>query len=270
MGEKFMSKKFGLALGAGGSRGVAHVGVLRALEEEGIKPEFIAGSSMGAVVGACYANGMSCENMLEAVLKIKTAHLVDLGAASIKRLGFFKGNKMYDLLLKNIGDISFEDLKIPFRCVASDMLSGRSVTLSSGNLVKAVRASSSIPAIFRPVRMDNMLLIDGGVLCRVPTQQVWEMGAEAVLAVDVLGNTGDSVKNVRNLATLVFRVYDMMDYNANEMKKQLTAKKGELWITPDMNGMNQYSAKGIDKAYEYGYNETKAHMAQIKKLLQIK
>lgn len=263
-----MSKKLGLALGSGGSRGVAHVGVLRALEEEGIEPKFIAGCSMGSVVGACYANGMTCDKMLEAVYAIKAAKIIDPSAVPISKMGLFKGNKMYDLLLEHLGKVTFDKLLIPYCCVASDMLSGRLVTLSEGEVVPAVRASSSMPAIFRPVRMDNKLLIDGGVLCRVPTQQVWDMGADVVLAVDVLGNTGDSVKNVKNIISMVFRVYDMMDYNANEMKKQLTARKGELWITPDMEGMSQYVVKDLDKAYEQGYAATKAKMKEIKALLK--
>lgn len=263
-----MSKKFGLALGAGGSRGVAHIGVLRALEEEGIKPDFIAGCSMGSVVGACYANGMSCDKMLETVLKLKTSKIIDPSAVPISKMGLFKGNKMYDLLSAHIGEATFDSLLIPFCCVASDMLSGRVVTLSSGKVTDAVRASSSMPAVFRPVRLNGKLLIDGGVLCRVPTEQVREMGAEAVLAVDVLGNTGDEVKSVKNIISMILRVYDMMDYNTNEMKKKLTAKAHEIWITPEMPGMSQYAAKDMDKAYEQGYAATKAKIKEIKRMIK--
>lgn len=263
-----MSKKLGLALGAGGSRGVAHIGVLRALEEEGIKPSYISGCSMGSVVGACYSRGMTCDEMLEAVLKLKAVKLIDPTAIPAKQLGLLKGMKMHNLLLDNIGDVQFSDLQIPFCCVASDMLSGRLVTFDSGKVIDAVRASSSMPAIFRPVRLDGKLLIDGGVLCRVPTQQAWDMGADAVLAVDVLGNTGESVSGIKNILSMVFRVYDMMDYNATELKKQLIAKKGELWITPEIKGMSQYAVKDMDKAYEQGYAAAKAQMKEIKKLLK--
>ena len=263
-----MSKKLGLALGAGGSRGVAHIGVLRALEEEGIKPSFIAGCSMGSVVGACYANGMSCDKMLEAVLAIKTTKLIDPTALPLKNMGLFKGIKMNDLLLENIGDVAFDELEIPFCCVASDMLSGRLATLSEGKVTDAVRASSSMPAVFRPVRLNGMLLIDGGVLCRVPTEQVWDMGAEAVLAVDVLGNTGDSVKGVKNMVSMVLRVYDMMDYNQTQIKKSLTQRENELWITPEIEGMSQYVVKDLERAYEQGYAATKAQMKEIKNLIK--
>ena len=85
---------------------------------------------------------------------------------------------------------------------------------------------------------------------------------------DVLGNTGDSVKNVKNILSMVFRVYDMMDYNSNEMKKQLTKKKNELWVTPKMEGMSQYAVKDMEKAYEQGYAATKENIKKIKKMLK--
>ena len=206
--------------------------------------------------------------MLEAVLEIKTSKLIDPSAIPARQLGLFKGGKMYDLLMKNIGDISFDDLEIPFCCVASDMLSGRLAVLSEGKVTDAVRASSSIPAVFRPVRLNGMLLIDGGVLCRVPTEQVWDMGADVVLAVDVLGNTGEEVKSVKNILSMVLRVYDMMDYNASTMKKELTKRDNELWITPEIKGMSQYVPKNMERAYEQGYAATKAQMKAIKELLK--
>lgn len=262
-----MSKKLGLALGAGGSRGVAHIGVLRALEEEGITPSFISGSSMGAIIGACYAKGMTLDKMLEAVLKLKTVQILDPATLPVKQLGLFKGNKMNAKLLENIGDIDFADLKIPFTCVANDLLSGKCVTLGEGKVAPAVCASSTIPGVFKPYRLNGMLLIDGGVLCRVPNGQVWDMGAEAVIAVDVLTNTYEERANIKNLMSMVFRVYDMMDGNAAAMKKKLTARRNEIWIEPEIPNMSQYVTKDMDKAYEIGYASTKAKMEEIKKML---
>lgn len=259
-----MSKKLGLALGAGGSRGVAHIGVLKALEEEGIAPSYISGCSMGAVVGACYANGMTCEKMLSVVSKLKAVNLIDLSAIPVSRLGLLKGNKMHNLLLSNIGDVTFDELKIPFSCVATDLYSGRLAVLSEGKVAPAVRASSSIPAIFRPVRLDDKLLIDGGVLCRVPTEQVRDMGADVVLAVDVLGNTKESVSEVKNMLSMVFRVYDIMDYNAFSMKKKLTERGSDVWIEPEIVGLSQYAVKDMEKAYEAGYAAAKAAMQELK------
>lgn len=262
-----MSKKIGLALGSGGARGVAHLGVIKALEEEGIRPDYITGCSMGAVVGAGYANGLTVDDMYEIVVKLKAINLIDFSAVPITKLAVFKGNKVQNLLLSKIGTVQFGDLKIPFKCVASDLYSGRLVVLSEGSVARAVRASSSMPGIFPPVKIDNTLLIDGGVLCRVPTEQVWDMGADAVIAVDVLCNTGEPVKHVRSMLSLTTRIFDMMDYNGTEMKRKLTARKGEIYVVPEMKGQSQYAVKDLDKAYEAGYDTAKAQMKEIKKLV---
>lgn len=262
-----MNKKIGYALGSGGSRGVAHVGAIKALEEEGIKPDYIAGCSMGSVVGACYAKGMTVDEMLNAVLKLKAIHLVDLSAVPITKLALLKGNKMHNLLLSNIGDVKFDELKIPFCCVATDLYSGKLVTLSEGSVAQAVRASSSMPTVFPPVKKDGKLLIDGGVLCRMPTSQVREMGADAVIAVDVLVNTKESVTEVKNVFSMIMRVFDIMDNNQSEMKKALSGTDGEVWIEPLMEGISQYQVKDLERAFEEGYNATKAKMDDIKRLI---
>ena len=262
-----MSKKIGYALGAGGARGVAHLGVLKALEEEGIRPDYIAGCSMGSVVGAGYAAGMTIEEMLNIVCNIKPLHLIDVSAVPITRLALTRGSKMHKMLLDKIGDSRFEDLKIPFRCVASDLYSGRLVTLSEGEVAQAVRASSTMPTVFPPVKLDGKLLIDGGVLCRVPTKQVKEMGADVVIAVDVLDNTKEPVKKVKDIFSLIMRVYDMMDYQGTEMKKQIEGTENEVWVVPEMKGMSQYSMKNFDRIYAEGYLTAKKQMPEIKALL---
>lgn len=263
-----MSKKIGLALGSGGSRGVAHLGVLKALEEEGIVPDYITGCSMGSVIGAGYASGLSVEEMYRLVKKLKAIQLIDITAVPITRLALTRGNKMRNMLLSKLGETNFSDLKIPFRCVASDLYSGRLVTLSEGKVATAVAASSSMPTIFPPVKLDNRLLIDGGVLCRVPTEQCKEMGADVVIAVDVLDNTGESVGQVKNIVTMVMRIFDIMDYNASEMKKKLYGTKNELWLVPEMKGLSQYAVKDAEKAFDEGYAVTKSKIKEIKKFIK--
>lgn len=263
-----MSKKLGLALGSGGARGVAHLGVIKALEEDGIKPDYITGCSMGSVVGAGYAKGLSVDDMMNIVSKLKTTKLVDLSAMPLSRLALLRGNKMHKLLVSSLGNVTFGELKIPFRCVASDLYSGRVVTLSSGSVAQAVRASSSMPTVFPPVKYDGKLLVDGGVLCRVPTEQCYEMGADVVVAVDVLDNTKEEVTEVKSIIRVIMRVFDMMDYNATQMKKQLTAKDSDIWIVPEMKGLSQYAVKDFDKAYCEGYAAAKEKIDEIKELLK--
>lgn len=263
-----MSKKIGLALGSGGARGVAHLGVIKALEEEDIRPDYITGCSMGSVVGAGYAKGLTIDEMYNIVKKLKAIQLIDVTALPITRLALTRGNKMQKLILSKLGETRFDELKIPFRCVSSDLYSGRLVTLSEGKVATAVAASSSMPTVFPPVKLDGKLLIDGGVLCRVPTKQCKEMGADVVIAVDVLTNTGDSVDKVKNIISMIMRVFDMMDYNGSEMKKQLYGTENEVWLTPEMKGMSQYAVKDADKAYAEGYETAKAHMDEIKELIK--
>ena len=261
-------KKIGLALGSGGSRGVAHIGVIKALEEEGIRPDYIAGCSMGSVVGAAYAKGLTVDEMLDLVTQIKPLSLIDITALPTSRLSLLRGNKMWNLLLEAIGNVDFSELKIPFRCIASDLYSGKLVTMSEGDVTQAVRASSSIPSVFPPVKMDGKLLVDGGVLCRVPVRQVREMGADLVIAVDVLDNTKESVSEVKSIVSMITRLFDMIDNQRAQVQRSEVNPKNELWIIPPMEGLNQYAIKDFDKAYEDGYATTRAMMPEIKKLIK--
>ncbi len=262
-----MSKKLGLALGAGGARGAAHIGFLQALEEEGIKPDVITGCSMGAVVGGGYAAGLTVEELLSSIRELKASDIIDPAAQVVTKLGLFKGNKIRKILLQKFGDVTFDDLKIPFECVAVDILSGRLTALRDGVVADAVRASSAIPTVFRPVQRGDMLLIDGGVLCRVPVKQCKDLGADVVVAFDVLANTGESVEKVPNIVQKVLRVFDIMDYNQNEFTKCDFKDCYDLWLAPALEGLNQYNVKDAEKAYELGYAYSKEHIAEVKALL---
>ena len=262
-----MSKKLGLALGSGGSRGVTHIGVLKALEEEGIRPDFISGCSMGSVVGACYASGMTVEKMMHIVMKLKTLDLMDFAVLPEPRPGFFKGDKMLNMLIKNLGDITFDQLKIPFCCVAADCYSGKNIVLREGKVAPCVRASSSIPVLFKPVEMDGKLLVDGGVLCRVPTEEVKAMGADVVIAVDALVNSYEPVTEVKGIFGMVLRLFDIVSSQDLDFKNTLTKSTYDLWLAPEMKGIHQHSTKDIDRAYAEGYEITKANMDKIKELL---
>ena len=226
-------KKLGLALGAGGSRGVAHIGFLKALEEAGIKPDYICGCSMGSVVGAAYASGLSPEEMWKAVSKLR---ILDLIAPSGQRGGLFGTKKMRQQILKYIGDITFDELKIPFHCVAVDMCTQKLVEFSSGSVLDAVVASSSIPAIFHPLDKDGMRLIDGGILERVPAAQVKAMGADVVVAVDVLGQRDCSEDCPRVLGVLL-EMIDLMDNYRTRRRREENAEIIDFWLEPDLGAM---------------------------------
>ena len=185
----------------------------------------------------------------------------------ISQLGIFKGNKVRKLLLSKIGDVTFDKLRMPFSCVAVDIYGGRLVLLNEGSVTDALRASSAIPTMFRPVQMGEKLLVDGGVLCRVPVKQCKELGADVVVAFDVLANTGVTVEKVPNIISKVLRIYDIMDYNQNEFAKRDFRDCYDLWLAPELDGLSQYEIKDAEKAYELGYAFAKEHVGEIKALI---
>ncbi|MCK4401777.1 patatin-like phospholipase family protein [bacterium] len=181
-------KKIGLALGGGAARGLAHIGVLNALKENNIPIDMIAGTSIGALVGACFAKDGKINTLEEIVLNIdwkQLALLVDPNLALLKK-GFIHGEKIKELLRSIIGDIEFKDLKIPFRAVATDVTTGEEVVINSGSVAEAVRASISIPVLFTPVKFENKFLVDGGIVNPVPVSIARNMGAEFVIACNVI------------------------------------------------------------------------------------
>ncbi len=256
-------KKLGLALGAGGSRGVAHVGFLKALEEEEVAPKYICGSSMGSVVGAAYASGMNPKEIWKAVKSLK---VLDILSPAKHRGGLFGTQKMRALLQKHIGDIRFEDLKIPFRCVAVDMRTQKLVEFSKGSLLDGVVASSSIPAIFHPLEIGEMRLIDGGVLERVPVRQVKKMGADVVVAVDVLGQRVGKADCPRAFGVLL-ETMDLMDNYRTKRRREENAEIIDFWLEPDLGDMNPYEMKNMELAHDRGYELGKKYAPKIKKKL---
>ena len=263
-----MSKKLGLALGGGGARGVVHVGFLKALEEEGISPYCISGTSMGAIVGGCYATGMSTDAVRDALLGLKALDIVDIDALPFTRLSLLRSKKLQKLFLKYIGDATFEGLKIPFSCTAVDLYSGKLYVFKEGSLVKAVQASSCIPGIFRPVEHEDLLLIDGGILCRVPVRETKELGADVVVAVDAIKNTSYPVDKIPNLISMLVRVFNILD---NELVRRQRAEADypcDLLLEPEMEGVTQFAVKNLDKAYEDGYKLGKDNIDAICALIE--
>ncbi len=261
-----MAKKLGFALGAGGSRGVSHIGFLRAMEEEGIKPDYISGTSMGSIVGACYAKGLTVEQMTNIVKKLKASDIFDLSLNPLGGAALLRSQKMRKKIKQYLGLTKFSGLKIPFACVATDVISGNKIVLgdSDDEVCEAVVASSSIPSVFRPVAKDGYLLVDGGVVERVPVEAVRDMGADVIVAVDVLGEIRSCDKKY-NIFTLLSRVFEITDNEITENKKK--KQKADLYLLPELGNMNQYKLKDIDFAIEQGYKLGKDNAKKIKKLL---
>jgi len=179
-------RKVGLALSGGGARGLAHIGVLRILEQEGIPIDYLAGTSMGSVIAAGYAAGLGTDFMEQEALHMGSfRRMLPLTDLSPLRRGLFEGRKVHEYLVSHLGNRTFDDLRIPLTLVAVDLNTGRAVYLNEGRVVDAVRASGALPGIFTPVERNGQLLVDGGLLDNLPVDAVRRMGADIVIAVDV-------------------------------------------------------------------------------------
>jgi NTE family protein len=193
-----------LALSSGGARGLAHIGVLKVLERHHIPIAGIAGSSMGGVIGALYASGYSGE-MIENIVKgIRRSHWIDF---SVSRMGLLAGKKLEGLINLFTQGKSFEDCHPPLLVVAVDIEKGTEVVLKSGPLAQAIRATASIPGIFSPVVMDGRILVDGGVINRVPVNVAKTIPNSLVVAVDV---GVDLAPQVNSMFDVLFQTFDIM------------------------------------------------------------
>jgi len=178
--------KVGLALSGGGARGLAHIGVLKVLEREEVPVDFLAGTSMGGLIAAAFAAGLSPTLIeQEAVRMGRYAQLVRLFDLSLPGAGLVEGKKIEAYLTQHLGERTFEELEIPLALMAVDLQTGEEVALTEGSVVEAVRATISMPGVFVPVYRDGRVLVDGGILNNLPADVVRRMGADVVIAVDV-------------------------------------------------------------------------------------
>lgn len=176
------SDGIGLALGSGAALGAAHIGVLKALEEHNIKPSFITGTSIGALVGALYAFGKSVEEIEEIAIGLDWLDISDI---RLSKMGLLSNNEIGELLDEYLGEVTFEEANIKLAVVATDIANGEKVILDKGRVSEAVEASTCIPVIFEPIEIDGRLLVDGGLLESVPVSVLKEFGAAKTIAVDV-------------------------------------------------------------------------------------
>ncbi|TYP93416.1 NTE family protein [Fodinibius salinus] len=179
---KKSEKKIGLALGGGAALGAAHVGVLRALEKSEVEIDYIAGTSIGAMVGAFYAFGMPVDKIEDIALDIDWP---DVSGLALSKMGLLTNNAMGEQLDKHLGDVKFNEANIPFAAVATDISNGEKVILKKGDVSDAVKASTCIPVLFEPVEIDGRLLVDGGLRESVPLSAILDMGADFKIGVDL-------------------------------------------------------------------------------------
>jgi NTE family protein len=268
--------KVGLALGSGAARGIAHIGVIKALEEAKIPVDFVAGTSIGSLVGACYAADAEISMLEEIAITSNIRKLTGLLDPKffIFRVGLLQGGRVENFLKTIIGDIDISQCVIPFAAVATDIKTGNEIVISEGPLIKAVRASISIPAVFVPFHYNGLYLVDGGAVNPVPADVVRDMGANFIIAVNVLndpkkrkrlGLTGDkkSDKMPSMFNTMIQSIY-IMEYGI----VRANLLKADILIEPDVSAIEPYEFYRGAEAIEEGYKAAVKVVPEIETLLK--
>ncbi|MBU1095897.1 MAG: hypothetical protein A2499_03820 [Stygiobacter sp. RIFOXYC12_FULL_38_8] len=203
--------KIGLALGSGAARGLTHIGVLKAIEENGIKIDYISGSSIGALIGGAYAIGMSVEEIENIALQTNWKLMAKIFSPTISLSSLVNTNYLSEFLSTWFGNKTFDDLKIPFSAVTSDIQTGEMVVLEKGDLLSAIRASISIPILFSPVTIGKHKLVDGGLVNPTPVDVVKKMQMDKVIAVNLrrFGTYGIGQENGKQIIEVNKKVKEL-------------------------------------------------------------
>lgn len=277
-------KKIGLVLGGGGARGCAHIGVIKALNESGIKIHCVAGTSIGALVGGVYASGgiQDLENYFK---QIKWKDVVKQFDPVLMQNGIFGGKKVVKLLNRLIGEKTFKNCKVPFIAVATDLVTGKEIYLQKGRLDTAIRASISLPAIFTSVKKGKYHLVDGGLINPLPVNVVRKMGAEVVIAVDlnheyITERRKNNLKpnsNKLNIVNLLKPSYpniiDVIESSIFLMQDQLTQKNleknpSDLLLNLKLSSASLFDFHKANELIEAGYKQMWEKMRLVKKISQ--
>jgi NTE family protein len=233
-----MRQQVGLALSGGGARGLAHIGVLTVLEQAGIAVDCLAGTSMGGFVAAAYAAGLTAGQLKAEALRLSHPRnflpLIDL---SLPRRGLLKGARVYEYVARLLGERTFDDLLLPVTLVAVDLNAACEVHLTQGLVADAVRATIAVPGVFEPVERDGQLLVDGGLLNNLPADVAREMGAQTVIAVDVLTGIAEQdncpmhsgLSNTVDLCSRSLLVM-MLDIHRRRMERA----RPQVFLQPDL------------------------------------
>ncbi len=264
--------KIGLALGGGGAKGYAHIGAIKLLEENNIPVDFIAGSSIGALVGALYSFFKKSEKLESLALSNNWHQFFSLIDPSFKG-GLIKGERIEEFISKTIKNSTFEQLKIPLTVIATDFKTARMVELAKGNVASAVRASICFPLLFKPVLRQKKLLWDGGLSSPVPVKTVRKMGADIVIAVNLYNKIAFSEEKspIKKTYSIILNSIESVQYHlakeclnsADIVIEPITENLGLLGLDKFLKGKGK-------KIVAEGKNSAKLALPQIKKLIEEK
>jgi NTE family protein len=251
--------KIGLALGSGGARGFAHLGVIKILIKNNIPIDYIAGSSMGALVASLFAAGHDIDRLYKLAIAFKRKYYLDF---TVPKMGFISGNRVKELVRVLTHGKNIEDLLIPLSIVATDIVKGEKVVFNQGSIADAVRASISIPGIFVPEKMDGKLLVDGGVIDRVPVSVVREMGADLIIAVDV-----SHVKVNEEITSIFDVILQSIDIMQDELVKNREIAS-DIMIRPHVENFSSRAFTNIEEIIKIGEEEANLVLPNIMKVVE--
>jgi len=275
--------KIGLVLGGGGSRGLAHVGVLQVLVRERIPVDLIVGTSMGGVVGVLFALGIPLDRLATEMNVLQNNPLINVKVLSARA----RQRMLRELLSRALAGKTFADLAIPTTLMAVDMISGKEVALNHGPLSPAALATSAVPALFPPVVIDGVPLADGGVIDSLATRVAYEQGADRVIAVDIeppldtekpwqdpisattgfqlslLFGTPESSRKP-NMFSAMWRAFRVLSWHVHT--ERLAAHRPDVLLKPDVGAYGSLDFKNIEGPMRAGANEAELHLAELKAL----
>ncbi|QRN41240.1 MAG: patatin-like phospholipase family protein [Neisseriaceae bacterium] len=262
--QEYEGIKIGLALGGGGAKGFAHIGVIKVLQENHIPIQIVTGTSAGSVVGALFSYGFNAES-IQRILKDVRYALIDF---SLSSNGFIEGEKLRELVNKNIHNLPIESLTKKFGAVATDFSSGDVVMFTEGDVGQAVRASSSVPAIFQPAKINGRLYIDGGLTAPVPVSQARSMGADVVIAVDISDKPTEEGKGTFHQPNSWFSTLDqsVIILLNTQLKKEL--EQADVIIRPDLTDIPFFNFFIMDATIKAGEEAAKAALPKIKQVIK--
>jgi len=252
--------KLGLALGGGAARGFAHIGVLQVLEEEGIKPTLVVGTSAGSVVASFYASGKTGQQLQWLADSMDESQFTDWANPFTGR-GMLRGEALGKYINSQLNGMKIEDMKMPLGIVATDLRTGDGILFRRGDVATAVRASSAVPSVFEPVQIGGKDYVDGGLVSPVPVRYARQMGAEVVLAIDISSRPEDA--KTTDMLKVLLQTFSIMGKSIS----QLELAQADVVVRPALPdvGSTEFSAR--KKSIEAGRAAMKQALPQLKALL---
>ncbi|MDY6524997.1 patatin-like phospholipase family protein [Acinetobacter faecalis] len=248
-----------LVLGSGGARGYAHIGAIEILEKNNIHPDFIVGTSAGSIVGSLYASGKNSSELREIALNLKANDVRDV---TLDKKGFFEGKKVEDFINKEVNNTPLQSLKIPMYVIATELKEGKKVVFNYGNTGQAVRASVAIPSMFIPTKIGDDEYVDGGLVSPVPVDVAKKLGADIVIAVDILAQP---------VHTETSNIWGLFNQNINIMQKHLAQeelKGADIVIQPDLREkVHIFDVSGREITMLAGQNATQKILPELRKII---